>query len=261
MSDDNWYVVDLQGTTQGPMIKSELIDMYLSEKIHKKSYIWNGKSVRTWTPISQVSHVFDDITKAKNKANEPPKPKVQFSDNVEYHGNPNDMYTNNNQYNHNDKRINSLTSKDGNLKIKAENILSNNPVKSREDKYVLKSLNIMDYVHSYRDSFFREVQELNLNVESLWKNWQIVKKHKKLSRKLRKKLGIVMARYNTKKNGKRKKPKLMNEEPNESTPMNMDDFLESNESNDDNMEHIRQMEQRRLEILDDDSYSSDDTDV
>ena len=83
---------------------------------------------------------------------------------------------NDNQYNHNDKRINSLTSKDGNLKIKAENILSDNPVKSREDKYVLKSLNIMDYVNSYRDSFFREVQELNLNVESLWKNWQIVKK-------------------------------------------------------------------------------------
>ena len=39
MSDDNWYVVDLQGTTQGPMIKHELIDMYLSEKIHKKSYV------------------------------------------------------------------------------------------------------------------------------------------------------------------------------------------------------------------------------
>ena len=70
-----------------------------------------------------------------------------------------------------------------------------------------------------------------------------------------------MARYNTKKNGKRKKPKLMNEEQNESTTMNMDDFLESNESNDDNMEHVRKMEQRRLEILDDDSYSSDDTDV
>jgi len=53
----------------------------------------------------------------------------------------------------------------------------------------------MDYVIKYRDDFYREIEELQINRQSLLDNWTFIKKHNMLSRKLKRKLGIIMARY------------------------------------------------------------------
>ena len=54
---DNWYIVDTSGDTQGPMNEESLIRLYLNESIHSKTYIWNGLTVKQWTPIINVKYI------------------------------------------------------------------------------------------------------------------------------------------------------------------------------------------------------------
>mmetsp|Transcript_4275 Transcript_4275/g.3739 ORF Transcript_4275/g.3739 Transcript_4275/m.3739 type:complete len:420 (-) Transcript_4275:239-1498(-) len=58
---ENWYIVDTSGDTQGPMNEQALIKLYLNETIHSKTYIWNGLTVKQWTPIMNVKYVYDKI--------------------------------------------------------------------------------------------------------------------------------------------------------------------------------------------------------
>jgi len=86
-------------------------------------------------------------------------------------------------------------------------VLSETHEDSLREKKLLKKLKVMDFVSNYKDSFFREVEELNLNVDALLENWKDIKNHEGISRKLRKKLGIIMARGNAK---RKKKEKMQN---------------------------------------------------
>ncbi|ETO09092.1 C2 domain containing protein [Reticulomyxa filosa] len=82
------------------------------------------------------------------------------------------------------------------MRISSENLLTGIlPNEKRNEKKLLKKLNIMDYVIRYRDDFYREIEELQINRDSLVQNWRSIKQHSSLSRKLKKKLGIIMARY------------------------------------------------------------------
>ena len=58
---DNWYIVDTSGDTQGPMNEESLIRLYLNESIHSKTYIWNGLTVKQWTPIINVKYINEKI--------------------------------------------------------------------------------------------------------------------------------------------------------------------------------------------------------
>merc|ERR1711920_525399 len=78
--------------------------------------------------------------------------------------------------------------------VVSSDILSKTWEDSLKEKKILKKLNVMDFVHNFRDSFFRDVEELNLNPAVLLKNWKMIQKHDGISRKLRLKLGIIMAR-------------------------------------------------------------------
>jgi len=92
-----------------------------------------------------------------------------------------------------------LIKKDG---VVSSRILSGTYEDALREKKVLKRLNVMDYVRNYKNAFFREVEELDLNVDALLQNWQSIKTHDGISRKLRKKLGIVMARERAKRKKK-----------------------------------------------------------
>eukprot|EP01083_Nonionella_stella_P295142 1003112_1 len=98
-----------------------------------------------------------------------------------------------------------------NNEIVSANILSDTVEDSMKEKRILKKLNVMDYVNNYKNAFFREVEELNLNAGVLVDNWNVVKKHDGLSRKLRKKLGIIMARERVKRKKKCKMEMMIDE--------------------------------------------------
>merc|ERR1712228_447661 len=91
--------------------------------------------------------------------------------------------------------------------IVSSKILSQTWEDSLNEKKILKRLNVMDFVHNFKDSFFREVEELNLNTIALVNNWKIIQKHKGISRKLRLKLGIIMARERAKQKKEKNKNK------------------------------------------------------
>ena len=57
----NWYLVDTKGETQGPVNEEELIQLYLQEVIHSKTYIWNGETVLEWVPIMTVPEIYNKI--------------------------------------------------------------------------------------------------------------------------------------------------------------------------------------------------------
>jgi len=78
--------------------------------------------------------------------------------------------------------------------VVSSDILSKTWEDSLKEKKILKKLNVMDFVHNFKDSFFRDVEELNLNPAVLLKNWKMIQQHDGISRKLRLKLGIIMAR-------------------------------------------------------------------
>eukprot|EP01083_Nonionella_stella_P089694 250334_1 len=58
---DNWYIVDTSGETRGPMDELALVNLYLNESIHSKTYIWNGQTVKQWLPIMNVRYIYDKI--------------------------------------------------------------------------------------------------------------------------------------------------------------------------------------------------------
>merc|ERR1712228_547329 len=91
--------------------------------------------------------------------------------------------------------------------IVSSKILSQTWEDSLNEKKILKRLNVMDFVHNFKDSFFREVEELNLNTIALVNNWKIIQKHRGISRKLRLKLGIIMARERAKQKKEKNKNK------------------------------------------------------
>jgi len=84
------------------------------------------------------------------------------------------------------------------------NVLTNTVEDATQEKKILKKLNVMDYVHRYKDPFYREVEELNLNLDALLQNWSIIKRNATLGRKLKKKLGIMMARQRVQKRKQQK---------------------------------------------------------
>ena len=73
-----WYVMNKNRDRQGP-IKSEqeLIKLYQNKKITEKSLVWNGKTVKQWTPFNQTD-VFKNMqttNKPTNKSTNKPKNK------------------------------------------------------------------------------------------------------------------------------------------------------------------------------------------
>ena len=60
--------------------------------------------------------------------------------------------------------------------VSADILSSNSYEGALKEKMLLKRLNVMDYVRSYKNAFFREVEELDLNVNALVDNWDTIKK-------------------------------------------------------------------------------------
>merc|ERR1712154_632544 len=81
--------------------------------------------------------------------------------------------------------------------VVSSDILSKTWEDSLKEKKILKKLNVMDYVHNFKDSFYRDVEELYLNPVVLLQNWKMIQQHDGISPKLRKKLGFIMARERT----------------------------------------------------------------
>lgn len=98
-------------------------------------------------------------------------------------------------------------------------LLSDDKSNASQEKKILSKLNVMDYVVRYKDSFFKECESLNLNINALIDNWQTIKKNKKVSKKLKRKLGIIYAREmkRRKKLEKKKKKEIEQQEDNEDT--------------------------------------------
>ena len=67
----NWYFIDQQGVTKGPVTISEMQSMYGST-IKDTTYVWNGESVPKWTPITgvpELTEVFEMLTKLRARSN------------------------------------------------------------------------------------------------------------------------------------------------------------------------------------------------
>jgi len=63
-----WYYVDIEGATCGPVSESVLANAFKSKKINEESYVWNGTTVNEWKCVREVPGL-----SAKLK----PKPKPQ----------------------------------------------------------------------------------------------------------------------------------------------------------------------------------------
>jgi len=67
-----WYYVDRNGATVGPVSEDVLVASYASGKLNDDSYVWNGTTVNEWLAVSQVPLLMSKL-KPKSK----PKPVVK----------------------------------------------------------------------------------------------------------------------------------------------------------------------------------------
>merc|ERR1712129_57478 len=116
--------------------------------------------------------------------------------------------------------------------VVSASILSGTFQDSLKEKKVLKRLNIMDYVHHGKDAFFREVEELNLNPSVLLDNWKAVKTNTEISRKLSKKLGIIMARERARRKKKDKMEKMLQQMLDDNDDKGTDSTTDSDDGDD-----------------------------
>jgi len=60
----SWHFVNAAGDAQGPVSLEELKSKYESRHINDDSYVWNGADVSQWTPLNQVSSLFNQVKAA-----------------------------------------------------------------------------------------------------------------------------------------------------------------------------------------------------
>ncbi|ETO35861.1 RNA binding protein, partial [Reticulomyxa filosa] len=62
---ESWHYVDKFGTSRGPCTIEEMISGYCSGDLFDRTYVWNGVTVKTWTPISNLPKLFDRLERAR----------------------------------------------------------------------------------------------------------------------------------------------------------------------------------------------------
>jgi len=69
----SWYYIDASGTTLGPVAESDLAAQWRSKGINAESYVWNGTTVNDWTPLKNVSFLYNKFNKPAAPAAAPPR--------------------------------------------------------------------------------------------------------------------------------------------------------------------------------------------
>jgi len=62
---ETWHYVDKYGTSRGPCTMEELIRGYCCDDLFDQTYVWDGVTVKTWTPIHGIPNLHDHLERSK----------------------------------------------------------------------------------------------------------------------------------------------------------------------------------------------------
>ena len=70
-----WYVVDTKKQRRGPITTKAIIELKKQKLIKPSSLIWNGKTIKKWTPIKDVPVLMDILKKNHQSSKHKDNPK------------------------------------------------------------------------------------------------------------------------------------------------------------------------------------------
>ncbi|MES1919105.1 motor activity [Bonamia ostreae] len=92
-----WHYVTENDETVGPVDENELKSLFAKKTISDKSYVWNGKTVKEWTPISNIPSLLSSVRPSRRAPPPPPKnfPSRSNFGSMQTQGSNRDIYSSN----------------------------------------------------------------------------------------------------------------------------------------------------------------------